>query len=179
MISLNGISKAASRDLSPHLISYLLVPVEFLGLLADVDLHLADVRRVAKVLIPCRFALNRVHRSFDLGDLSIDGGKGWSRSGIHFGAIRTLHGGVCDPRRHDSGTHKGYRDYAVKLFILVLLCGCAMHNEGPCLSLAPNSLHHQQASGLNLIDVQTQKIRYIRAIRENPTSFVMNKNVVE
>jgi hypothetical protein len=64
-------------------------------------------------------------------------------------------------------------------FILVLLCRCAMHNEGPCLSLAPNSLHHQQASGLNLIDVQTQKIRYIRAIRENPTSFVMNKNVAE
>jgi hypothetical protein len=54
-----------------------------------------------------------------------------------------------------------------------------MDNEAPCLSLAPNSLHHQQASGLNLIDVQTQKIRYIRAIRENPTSFVMNKNVVE
>jgi hypothetical protein len=52
-----------------------------------------------------------------------------------------------------------------------------MYNEGPCLSLAPNSLHHQQSSGLNLIDVQTQKIRYIRAIRENPTSFVMNKNV--
>ena len=47
MALLNGVGKAAARDLGSHLISNLLVSVEFLGLLADVDLHLADVRRVA------------------------------------------------------------------------------------------------------------------------------------
>jgi len=37
--------------------------------------------------------------------------------------------------------------------------------------VASNLLRYQQASGLNFIDVQMQKIRYIRAIRENPTQF--------
>lgn len=78
-------------------------------MLADVYLHLADGRRVAKVLIPCRFALNRVHRSLDLENLS--------------------------PR------------------------------------WLSNLLRYQQASGLDFIDVQMQKIRYIRAFRENPTQF--------
>ena len=143
--SLNGISKPAPRDLSPHFISDLLVPVEFLGLLADVDLHLADVRRVAKVLIPCRFALNRVHRSFNLDDLSIDGGKGWSRSGIYFGAIRTIHGGACNPCKHDSAAHKGYPDYAVKQF----------HPRPPLPNAACQAFNrYQQALGLNFMDVQ-------------------------
>ena len=34
-----------------------------------------------------------------------------------------------------------------------------------------NLLRYQQASGLDFIDVQMQKIRYIRAFRENPTQF--------
>jgi hypothetical protein len=42
-----------------------------------------------------------------------------------------------------------------------------------------NLLGYQQASGLDFIDIQMQKIRYIRAFRENPRSFVMNKNVAE
>ena len=36
---------------------------------------------------------------------------------------------------------------------------------------ASNLLRYQQASGLDFIDVQMQKIRYIRAFRENPTQF--------
>lgn len=52
LTSLNGIGKAAACDLGSHLISYRHVSVEFLGLPADVDLHLSEVRRVAKDFVP-------------------------------------------------------------------------------------------------------------------------------
>src|SRR4030095_15697305 len=100
---LNGIRKAAARDLGPHLVSHLLVSMKFLGLLADVDLHFADIRRTALVLISRRFALNRVHRSLNFRDLSVDGGKGWSRGGIYCRAVRPLRG-ACNAHGQDGGT---------------------------------------------------------------------------
>src|SRR5262245_50230402 len=91
LTSLNGIGKAAACDLGSHLIAYFLLSAQLLGLLADVNLHLTEVRRAAKILIACGFALDCIYRPFDFGDLSIDGGIVRSWSGIHFRGIPPAH----------------------------------------------------------------------------------------
>jgi hypothetical protein len=159
VISLNGIGEAAACDLGSNLIPHFLLSMEFLGLLTHVDLHLTDVRTAAKVLITGGFALDRVHRPFDFGDLSIDGGICRSGSSIQLRGCPTFHGSATYPDKDKDHRHNALGQSHT---VPPVLIGVSLRDEGPRAPSSPAlRCLTRQALGHKYLDLFVEKYAQI------------------